>query len=183
MKFCLLMLFSFSLFALETERPFLGDARPARQIRIGKTEAASLTPSNKDGEIVLAPDASKMTRFAATELQIFLKEKLGRTLSMVNAPTPGAVSFILGINEFSRKAGIDDRKLCRDAFIIKTAGRKIYILGRDDPKFDEFEAVKKISGWQFNYEKGTLFGVYDFLERFADTHSERSAPDSGNRHL
>ncbi len=168
MKFCILMFLSLSLFAQEVELPFLGDARPTRQIRIRQTEAASLTPSGKDGEIVLAPDASKMTRFAATELQSLLKEKLGRTLPVVNAPTPGAVSFILGVNEFSRKAGIDDRKLCRDAFIIKTVGRKIYILGHDDPNFDEFEAVKKISGWQFNYEKGTLFGVYDFLERFAD---------------
>lgn len=74
--------------------------------------------------------------------------------------------MILGINKWSKKAGIDERKLCRDAFIIKTAGKDVYILGRDDAKADLRSNDKWGGVWGTLNEHATLFGVYDFLERF-----------------
>ena len=151
------------------ERPFLGDSRPPRSIVIGKNAVATLKPGQADAaEIVIASKASKMTAFAASELQSLLEQKLGVRYPIVRTPSPDKVSFILGINNWSKAAGIDGSKLCRDAFIIRTIGKKIYILGRDDPKFDQVRAINNASAWAFHYEKGTVFGVYDFLERFAD---------------
>ena len=157
---------SFPLFA---EAPFLGDSRPSRSIEIGKNSKIILKPGQTDAaEIVIAPKASKMTAFAAAELQNLLAQKLGVRYPIVRKLSPDKVSFILGINSWAQAAGIDDSRLCRDAFIIRTAGRKIYILGRDDRTFDQEKALGSASVWAYHHEKGTLFGVYDFMERFAD---------------
>lgn len=148
------------------EPPFLGDARPPRSVKVGTQAALELAPGEPGGEIVVAENASKMTRFAASELQSLLKRKLGRELPIVNKPSPGAKSIFIGVSEFTRKAGIDESKFCRDSFLILAAGNRVYIAGRDDPKWDEAGMLKTASGWKFHHEKGTLFGVYDLLERF-----------------
>ena len=168
-SFLLAGLFCFPVLMSFAESPFLGDSRPPRSIEIGKNTKITLAPGQRDAaEIVIDLKASKMTSFAAAELQSLLERKLGVRYPVVRTPSPDRVSFILGINSWSKAAGIDDSKLCRDAFIIRTAGRKIYILGRDDRTFDQERAIDKASVWSFYHEKGTLFGVYDFMERFAD---------------
>ena len=168
-KLLLAGLISIQLTALFAEPPFLGDSRPPRSIEVGKTAKITLQPGQSDAaEIVIAPDASKMTLFAAQELQSLLERKLGVKYPIVRTPSADKVSFILGINSWSKAAGIADSRLCRDAFIIKTAGKKIYIVGKDDPSFNQQASLNRASGWNFKYEKGTVFGVYDFLERFAD---------------
>ena len=149
--------------------PLEGDARPPRSIRIGAETMLEIPFGQAGGtEIVLSPTAAIMTRFAAVELQQLLSRKLGYEPPIVEQPSAEKCSFVLGLNEYSQAAGIDAESLCRDAFIIRTVGNNIHILGRDDAQYDQFAAVKRASGWQFHYEKGTLFGVYDFLERFAE---------------
>lgn len=168
-KWLLTALISTQLTLLFATSPFLGDSRPPRSIKIGKTAKYILQPNQPDAaEIVIAPNASKMTTFAATELQSLLQQKLGVKYPIVRKPSTDKFSFILGINSWSKAAGINDSKLCRDAFIIKTIGNKIYILGKDDPTFNQQHAINVASGWNFKHEKGTVFGIYDFLERFAD---------------
>ncbi len=162
-----------SLFSsgLETARPpaFYGDTRPPRQIAIGKDTFADFPASGAGNlEVVLEKGASQVTAFAAHELKDYLEKRLKTTVPLVQTPTDGKFSFIVGINSFSRKAGIDDSKLCRDAFILKTSGNKIYLLGRDDPKTDMKAVFGRYGGvWAQLYERGSIFAVYDFLERFA----------------
>lgn len=155
---CIFMaaLLSLAVFAAE---------RPARQIQIGKKNTAVATAV--DTEIVVAPDAPQTTLFAAKELQSFLSQIFGREVPVVKQISNGKVSFILGVNPWAKEAGIDAAKLVRDAFIIKTDGSRIYIAGLDDPKANPERALARGGVWSQLYERGTLFGVYDFLERVA----------------
>lgn len=148
------------------EKPFYGSERPARNIVIGKKVLQTLRPGAPDVEIVVAPDAFLTTKYAADALQTYLNRRLNAGVPIVNSPDPAKTSLILGINKWSKKAGIDERKLCRDAFIIKTAGKDVYILGRDDAKADLRSNDKWGGVWGTLNEHATLFGVYDFLERF-----------------
>ena len=79
--------------------------RPGRFARIGNKTVISATAENT--QIVIAPKAPSTVRFAAQELQFFLSRILGKDIPVVRNVTPGKVSFILGDNVWSRKAGIE----------------------------------------------------------------------------
>ena len=136
---------------------------PERHIQIGEKNAAVATAANT--EIVLASDASETTRFAAKELQAFLYLIFGKAIPVVNQVSKDKVSFILGVNAWSKEAKLDTAKLVRDSFLIRTDSSKIFIAGLDDPKEKPEQAIQKGGVWSQLYERGTLFGVYDFLER------------------
>lgn len=137
---------------------------PARNIEIGNKPLLTI---NATTPIVIAPDASPVTRFAAEELQEALSHIFGRKPSVrTTLPSGSGTAIVLGLNEWSRGAGIDGTKLARDGFVIRTSGGNVYIAGRDDPA-DIKNAIAKGGAWSFLFERATLFGVYDFLERFA----------------
>ena len=98
--------------------------------------------------------------FAAQEITNFLSRAFGCVVPIVNRPTPGKVSIALGTNVWSEAAGIDVTGLARDEFVISAAGNMICIAGRDDPAFSPFKG-------SYNFEHATIFGAYEFLERFA----------------
>ena len=161
----------FVLFSLNAfEKPFAGADRPPRKIKIGSAPFAVLTPGKTKVEILIAPDAYKTTRFAASELKTFLGKRLNTPIPVVNKPGKADLTIVLGINQWSKAAGLQESRLCRDGFFIKTSGKRVYILGRDDAAADPWD--KLFTGHHLAadqcYERGTLFGVYDFLERFAN---------------
>ena len=119
--------------------------RPARQIRIQKQIAAAATAENT--EIVIAANAPKTIRFAAKELQGFLREIFGKNIPVVHQPSTGKVSFILGVNSWTQETGLDTGKLVRDAFIIRTIGSRVYIAGLDDPKADPEKEISRGGVW------------------------------------
>ena len=161
--FCLNLLFSIPLSAALEK-----DMRPARSIHIGQKAIMHLKHKKSSAEIVIPKGTAASCYYAAEELKTFLEKKLEIKVPIVTQMTTGKISFILGVNNLSKAAGIDDKTLCRDAFIIRTFSNKIYIVGRDAANNNIKSALKQINGFQFNYECATLFGVYDFLERFAD---------------
>ena len=117
-------------------------------------------------EILIDAHAPKTVETAASEMCAFLGRVLCAKIPVVNAPTDGKVSIVLGSNDWSVAAGIDTSSLKRDAFVTKVEGRRIYIAGRDDPKAD----IKRgLSGKEYlpQFERATLFGVYAFLEDVA----------------
>lgn len=120
-------------------------------------------------EVVIAPDAPKSVLFAVEEMTNLLSKAFGRDIPVVASPTPGKAGIYLGDNEWSRKAGIDVAPLKRDAFTIVSDGLNAYVAGRDDPNEDTHEAVYSpyTSVWNQLHEHATLFGVYEFLERYA----------------
>lgn len=116
-------------------------------------------------EVVLVPDAPGTTVFAASEATNFLAQALGREVPIVTQPTAGKVSLILGSNVWSAAAGVEVDGFARDEYRILTQGSRVYIAGHDD----DVDVFRKIKRGEHNarFRSGTLFGVYDFLERFA----------------
>lgn len=123
-----------------------------------------LTSANT--EIVIDHEAPKTTRFAAKELSDLLSACLGGPIAVTNVTTSGKIAIVLGDSKACRSIGIDLGVLKRDSFVIDV-GSQIVIAGRDDTVADPEQAILKGSVWSQMYERGTLFGVYEFLERFA----------------
>ena len=117
--------------------------------------------------IVVAPKALDVTKFAAEELQEMLGEVLGERPPIVKAPAEKGTSIILGENDWSRTAGLDAASLERDAFVIRAEEpARIYICGRDDAA-DNLRGRLQRDQPGGNGQHATVFGVYEFLERFA----------------
>jgi Domain of unknown function (DUF4838)/Carbohydrate family 9 binding domain-like len=134
----------------------------ARKVSIDKKTALTLNKNNV--EIVLPTGSAKVVAFAASELKNFLGQSLGGSIPVVNKINSSKVSIILGENVLSKKASISLTGLPRDGYIIKSVGKDIYILGKDSHKGDPARFMNK-GIWAHYFERGTLFGVYDFLER------------------
>ena len=132
----------------------------------GEGEARALSLTSATAEIVVSADAPKTVRFAAKELKTFLDKSLGADIPVVDAPTKGKSQVVLGMNGWAAEAGISTNALVRDAFVMKTSGSRIYLVGRDDATVSPERAMSG-SVWASMYERATLFGVYEFLERYA----------------
>lgn len=104
-----------------------------------------------------------VVKFAAKELQAYLKLATGQEIPIVRKASGGKTALILGDCPSAREAGIEVSKLPEEGFRISRHGSRIFIVGRDDPKQDPAKF-----GWGQAYRRATLSGVYDFLERFAD---------------
>ena len=138
---------------------FAGCSKPVQQI-----DAVRLEPGRT--EIVLARGASPVTRFAAKELSVFLAKTIGGEIPLADAPGEGKSSIVLGTNEWSTAAGIDLSDSSRDTFKIKTVNGRVFIAGIDDAKADIEKLLPKGRKADLKFERGTLFGVYEFLERY-----------------
>lgn len=146
--------------------PFDPDLRPPRSVILDSTTQLVLAHAGRPNcEIVVERKGPSVVRFAAEELASCLTQIIGAEIPVVNTPGGQAIPIILGDNAFSRAAGLSVDSLPRDAFIIRSINNAIYILGIDAPEFKAY-AAKPL--WQLRLERGTLFGVYAFLERFAD---------------
>ncbi len=115
-------------------------------------------------EIVVPEESGPVAAFAGRELQTFMSKSLGGDVPIVKAPGGTRTAVILGNCQLTRAAGIDVAKFPRDGFVISTAGKNIFIAGRDDMKVKPENTMNSV--WKVYYERGTLFGAYDFLERF-----------------
>ena len=96
--------------------------------------AAVCTFAPGASEIVIAPDAAPPVRFAASEMRRFMSAALGAEVPVVNEPTSGRASVVLGVNAWSRAAGLAPEKLPRDGFQIRVAADRVYVAGVDDPR-------------------------------------------------
>lgn len=160
-----------TLTAAELKMPELYDNPPPRVMKIDRSKSLPLiTDGRIDFEVVVPDDAGKTAEFAGEELCGLLKKATGKNIPLVKTRTPGVkYAIILGDCNLSRKNGIDVSKLTRDAFILRTVGNEFYIAGQDD-KAKDTKALLKHFQWLSSddtYARATLFGAYDFLERFA----------------
>ena len=127
---------------------------------MGCVEAAMLRSGST--EIVVAEDAPKTVKFAAKEMKHFLDGVLSCDIPVVSAPSGTRTPIHLGAGS----AGFSVDGFGRDAFRIVVTGKAVFIAGRDDPKASPERALTR-NVWSQNYERATLFGVYEFLERYA----------------
>jgi len=105
--------------------------------------------------IYLDAKAPKSVKLAAEELQRVVAVATGAKLPIADAPASPMIC--LGDNEASRKAGFSSDAIPDEGFRIATQGGNLFILGKDWGDDD-----KK---WIRCDSTGTLFGVYEFLER------------------
>ena len=115
---------------------------------------------DRGSEIVVATNAAYATRLAAEELNFFLKGVLGEALPVVGKRTDGKTAIVLGGEPVP---------LNRDEYVIEAATNALRIFGNDNDvsDVDATAALPDEAIWQPCFRRGTLFGVYAFLERFA----------------
>ena len=129
---------------------------PRREI-LNKSVKTVLAPGNF--EIVVPRKATPTAKYAAAQLG----ETLGRILNCkvpVLSQGTGKTALHVGDVELARSMKLDLNSLDRDGFFIRSAGNKILIAGNDDPHANPATNPNFV-------ERATLFGVQDFLERFA----------------
>ena len=113
-------------------------------------------------EVAVAPQAATrqpVAWFAACEMTNFLSRAFGRAIPLVERLSPNRTAIVLGTNEWSVAAGVGLDGLARDGFVIRARPKRIFIAGKDAPDFRPF-------GKSYYAERATLYGAYDFLERF-----------------
>lgn len=100
-------------------------------------------------KIVIAENASPTEEYGAEELQKYIKQSTGATLEIVRDNSGvmlGQKLLSVGNTRFVKETGLNTNDLNRDGFRIKTQNETVMIKGQID--------------------RGTLYGVYDFLEKF-----------------
>ena len=115
--------------------------------------------------VVTAPKTMPLVRFAAEEMTNILSRVLGAQVPWRTELPAEGTAIILGTNGWSVAAGLAPEKLPRDGYRVRTAPNRVYIAGCDDPQ--GYISWKLFHSWYHCYERGTLNGVYGFLERFA----------------
>lgn len=132
-----------------------------RSIKIGNRSETVLFSNGKAAcEIIVPERAAPILRLAGDQLAFYLEKITGAKVPVKSKSSGNAAAFILGAKG-AELAGFNLSKLDRDGYIIKTIGNKIIIAGVDDP------VINPAKGQIPNYnERGTLNGVYEFLERF-----------------
>ena len=139
-------------------RADFGDPEGPRVVRL---DSSRQLPLVEDGvvkcEIVVEAKASPTAKFAAGELRRFLSESFGAEVPLVAAPTGGKTALVVG-------TGVDISRVPEDGFIIRAVGGRIHIAGKDHPSYMPLDT--KRMAWAEYFARATLFGVYDFLERF-----------------
>ena len=148
---------------------------------VAKIMAAADIVVDGTSEIVLPADAPYATRLAAEELNLFLKGVLGTPLPVVERRTAGKTAIVLGEgggrgatalpvgSRVPHDRGYAGRVPLPDAYVIEAKGDVVRIVGNDDDVPDVAKAafLPDEAPWQPCFRRGTLFGVYAFLERFA----------------
>ena len=135
-----------------------------RSIKIGKKPVLTLVSGGKAAfEIVTPYPGTRVAQFAAKEAAELLSKACGVSIKPIPKPSGKVPAIIIGDPAAAVQAGIDLKKLDRDGFRIKTAGKNIILIGRDDPAKNPSSMYNRGDGG----ERASLFATYDFLERFA----------------
>jgi len=132
----------------------------------GGRAAASIVVADAPDKILITTGSKRKktfkqftVRYAAEELQKYLEKCAGAKLPIVKAseaPAEGAL-VLVGRSALTDKLGITPAKLRPEGFRIVARGRHVAIVGEIAPA----------GGYQAGFDRGTLWGVYEFLERFA----------------
>ena len=118
-------------------------------------------------EVAIAKNAPQTVVFAAGEMTNFLSRVFGVRIPLVRKPTPGKYALFLGDSPEVRAAGIDVGRLPHDGFEVCVTEDAAYIAGVDDPEQDLVRLAARQGPNGVHGAHATLFGTYDFLERFA----------------
>ncbi|MBO50618.1 MAG: hypothetical protein CMJ69_07515 [Planctomycetaceae bacterium] len=135
--------------------------------------------------VVTAEKAAMVATYAARELVHHIEKATGQRLQVVpetKIPAGDASRIFVGVTEAARKQGIVPEKMKPDEFVVRTVGRDLYLVGMEDSRRDVVLGEPTDSDWKhkilhdgiYGYRgpssispNGTLFAVYEILERYA----------------
>ncbi len=121
----------------------------------------SLVRDGAPHAVIITPDSpSETTRYAVDELVWHVKQATGVTLEAVpesEAPADVHTRIYIGVTEAALSYGIDPDQMQREAYTMRSIGNDLFIIGQDDNQNPLL---------QNNPNVGTLFGVYEFIERY-----------------
>ena len=128
----------------------------------GRSIRISGTQGKVSSVLIVKANNKPVVAYAAKELQSMLEQAMGCKPAIVEKPSPRVFSIILGDGNAAREAGLNVADLPDEGFFIRRQGNKLFIAGRDDDT-----RTPANPGFNVFYPRGTLTGIYDFLERFA----------------
>jgi hypothetical protein len=118
----------------------------------------------RDGQaravVVRADEPSPVAIYAVEELLWHVEKATGIRLKVMpesEAPVEMHTRIYIGQTEAARHNGIETGRLPREAYTMRSVGNDLFIVGRDG----DGDPLR-----QDNPNVGTLFGVYEFIERF-----------------
>ncbi len=123
--------------------------------------AVTLVREGRAVATVVTPDApSAVVRYAAQELVAHIERATGAKLAVVTErEAPSTPRIYLGDTNAARDRGIEANQLAPETFTLRTSGDAVLVIaGRDSPAGDPLDR---------DTSAGTLFGVYEWLERDA----------------
>jgi len=125
----------------------------------GNSDVLSIVRDGKAvGVVVRADEPTETARYAVEELVLHVKKATGLELEVFpESRTTEGTRIFIGDTRAARDVGIDPEGMEREAYTIRSVGSDLFILGREG----DGNPLK-----QDNPDVGTLFGVYEFLERF-----------------
>ena len=139
--------------AAEPHDRFVPNAVSPRKIVIGKKPLITLCKNGKSDFEVVKP-ANPAAGPAVKELIERLAQITGKKIVPAAKASGKVPAFYLGTCPEAEKLGLNPDKLDLDGYYIKTDGNRIFIVGGNRRN-------------RQGIAQATLFGVYDFLERFA----------------
>lgn len=144
LAFIEVFMFSIGIIPVDTNVDYGGDTYSAPVI-----EAPFYITENGESDYYIAADTSdECIATAADELQTYIEKISGAKLNIVteNELPEGIAAIYLGDTGKSRETGFDYSSLFEDGFLLHADGENLIIRGEDS--------------------RGTLFGVYTFLEEY-----------------
>ena len=112
--------------------------------------------------VVVGRTPSRVAAYAAKELSYHVELATGVALPVVSeheVPEGFSARIYVGVTRAAAERGIDSESLAPDEALLRRAGAALFVLGKEDPDADPLDERCAYSG--------TLFGVYELLERFA----------------
>ena len=142
----------------------LPEPKIPRSIKVESSQMQNLVKNGAvNFEIVVPDHAMKPAQYAGKEAAKFLSKAIGSKITVRNTASGKVPAIIIGDVKLAARYGIDPDKFDRDGFIIKTINKDILIVGKDT----DVDPLAIITAFGDKGQVATVFGVHDFLERFA----------------
>ena len=132
-----------------------------RAQRLNKTPLVLVKNGIPQFNIVIAAKPTNAARYAAEELQHHFYLATGKKVQILRGKKSTLPAFHIGETPLSRRFGVSPDLMSPEHFVIARAGQDIIISGGDDAKATRGN-IQSIAGFPL----GTLYGVYEFLERY-----------------
>lgn len=125
--------------------------------------------------IVLARAATRAAQFAAADLQWHLREITGGEFVILRDDEPiPAVAIFVGDSAPVRTLGVTPSEFAPQEYLIRFTPSGVILAGRDKPDFgtvqyNQTPTAAELATWPSVWDlQGTMYAVYDFLERHCD---------------